>query len=199
MSADRLAAAFAAIDEANAADPVRITVRGEERPKELAHAELVVDWVRRLRPDASEALLLAARSSHVRRWELPRSTEPEGRAGYLRWKRRLQQHHSDVAASLLTSVGYDDATIDRVRSIVRKEALRSDPEVITLEDALSLVFVETQFTGLADRLDEDHMVDVVVKTLRKMSPEGRAAALGIPLAGEREAGIVARAVESLRG
>jgi hypothetical protein len=195
---ERLAAAFAAIDAANADDPVRIPVRGEVRPKEQAHAELVVDWVRRLRPDASEALLLAARASHVRRWELPRSAEPEGRAGYLRWKRRLQQHHAEVAGSLLASAGYDDATIERVRSIIRKEALRTDPEVVTLEDALSLVFVETQFTDLADRLDEDHMVDVVAKTLRKMSPEGRAAALGIPLRGEREAGIVARAVESLR-
>lgn len=196
---ERLDAAFAAIDAANADDPVRIEVRGEPRPKELAHAELAVEWVRRLRPDASEALLLATRASHVRRWELPRSAEPAGRAGYLRWKRRLQAHHAAVAGELLASVGYDADTIARVQSIVRKEALRSDPEVVTLEDALALVFVETQFTELADRLDEDHMVDVVAKTLRKMSPEGRAAALQLPLPGPREAGIVARAVELLPG
>ena len=193
---DRLAAAFAAIDAANADDPVSIEVRGEVRPKELAHAELAVEWVRRLRPDASEALLLAARASHVRRWELPRSAEPEGRAGYLRWKRRLQAHHADVAAELLASVGYDEATIERVRSIVRKEALRTDPEVQALEDALCLVFVETQFGELADQLGEDHMVEVVVKTLRKMSPSGRAAALELPL-DESAARIVGRALELL--
>jgi hypothetical protein len=193
----RLAAALAAIDAANADDPVTITVRGAVRPKELAHSELTVEWVQALRPDAGEALLLAARAAHVRRWELPRSAEPEGKAGYLRWKRRLQAHHASVAGALLTSVGYEPAVVERVQSIVRKEALRTDPEVITLEDALALVFVETQFVELADRLDEDHMVDVVAKTLRKMSPEGRSAALGIPLPSQREAGIVARAVESL--
>jgi hypothetical protein len=198
VTPDRLDEAFAAIDAANADDPIRIEVRGSVRPKEQAHAELVVEWVRRLRPDASEALLLAARASHVRRWEVPRSAEPDGRAGYLRWKRRLQAMHAEVAASLLRSVGYDEATVARVQSIVRKEALRTDPEVVTLEDALSLVFVETQFAALADRLDEEHMVDVVAKTLRKMSPEGRAAALELPL-GEREAGIVGAAVERVQG
>ena len=193
----RLDEAFAAIDAANADDPVTIEVRGARRPKELAHAELAVEWVRALRPDAGEELLLAARAAHVRRWELPRSAEPEGRAGYLRWKRRLQAHHADVAGRLLAEVGYDDATVARVGAIIRKEGLRHDPDVQTLEDALALVFVETQFVELADRLDDEHMVDVVAKTLRKMTPSGRDAALrvGIPA---REAGIVARAVERLR-
>jgi hypothetical protein len=197
VTPDRLAAAFAAIDAANADDPVTIDLRGERRPKELAHAELTVAWVRTLRPDAPEALLLAARAAHVRRWELPRSAEPEGRAGYLRWKRRLQAHHAGVAGDLLAGVGYDEATIARVRAIVRKEGLRADPDVQTLEDALALVFVETQLVDLAARLDEDHMVDVVAKTLRKMTPSGRAAALGVMLP-EKEAGIVARAVDALQ-
>ncbi|MBV8560865.1 MAG: DUF4202 family protein, partial [Acidimicrobiia bacterium] len=56
---------IAAIDAANAEDPVRVTVAGEERPKELAHAELATAWVTRLRPDASEELLLAARAHHL--------------------------------------------------------------------------------------------------------------------------------------
>jgi len=192
----RLALAFAAIDAENAGDPTSLEVGGELRPKEQAHAEMAVDWVRRLRPDAGEVLLLAARAHHVRRWEIPRDSEPEGRAGYLRWKRRLQRHHAEVAGRILAGVGYDEATIGRVQAIVTKERLRDDPEVQTLEDALALVFVETQFTELADRLDEDHMVDVVVRTLRKMTPTGREAAQDLPL-GERDAAIVSRAVSLL--
>jgi hypothetical protein len=176
-----LAAAFQAIDAANADDPVSIVVRGQQRPKELAHAELAVDWVRRLVPEPSDALLLAARAHHVRRWEIPRSSEPEGRPGYLRWKRRLQQHHADVAGRVFTEAGIDPATVERVQAIVRKERLRSDPDVQALEDALCLVFVETQFGELSEQLGDDHMVEVVVKTLRKMSPAGREAALGLPL------------------
>ena len=190
-----LEAAFDAIDAANAGDPHTITVRGSERPKEQAHAELAVEWVRRLVDEPSDALLLAARAHHVRRWEIPRSSEPEGRAGYLRWKRRLQQHHADVVGEVLAGL-VDPVVVERVQSIVRKEALRTDPEVQALEDALCLVFVETQFGELADQLGEDHMVDVVAKTLKKMSPAGRSAALELPL-DESAVRIVGRALERL--
>jgi hypothetical protein len=188
--------AFAAIDAANADDPNTIIVRGERRPKEQAHAELAVEWVRRLVDDPSDSLLLAARAHHVRRWDVPRSDEPVGRAGYLKWKRRLQQHHAEVVAQVLGEVGVDPATIERVQAIVKKERLRSDPDVQALEDALCLVFVETQFGDLTDQLGEDHMVEVVVKTLRKMSPAGREAALGLPLDDEALR-IVGRALEAV--
>jgi hypothetical protein len=179
-----LAAAFAAIDAANADDPHTVVVRGAERPKELAHAELAVEWIHRLVPEPSDALLLAARAHHVRRWEIPRASQPEGRAGYLRWKRLLQQHHADVAARVLGEVGVDPATVERVQALVKKERLKSDPEVQALEDALCLVFVETQFGELTEQLGDDHMVEVVAKTLRKMTPGGREAALGLPLDGD---------------
>lgn len=191
-----LDAAFAAIDAANAGDPNSVVVRGERRPKEQAHAELAVEWVRRLVEAPSDALLLAARAHHVRRWEIPRATEPAGRAGYLRWKRGLQQHHAEVAGRVLAAAGVDAATVERVQSLVRKERLRTDPEVQALEDALCLVFVETQFGSLTDQLGEDHMVEVVAKTLRKMTPAGREAALGLPLDDEALR-IVGRALEAV--
>jgi hypothetical protein len=145
----------------------------------------------------------------VRRWEIPRSDEPAGRQGYLRWKRRLQQHHAAVAGEVLAGAGFDDATVARVQAIVRKERLRSDPEVQALEDALALIFLETQLDELSARLDEDHMVEVLVKTIRKMTPGGVAAAVALPvsddggrllaLAGERAAAVEARPAEGEHG
>lgn len=173
--------AIAAIDAANAADPNRLTVRGRERPKALGEAELATEWVQRLRPDAGEALLLATRAHHVRRWEVPRSSYPEGRAGYLRWRRELHDRHATHVAEILTAEGYEPETVARVQDIVRKRNLGRDPEVQAFEDALCIVFVETQFAELAGRLDETRMVDVLRKTLVKMSDEGKAAALSIPL------------------
>jgi len=183
----RLEEAFAAIDAENAGDP---------HGKELAHAERAVEWIRRLRPDAPEALLLAARGHHVRRWEIPRSEEPAGRAGYLRWKRRLQQHHAEVLGRVLRAVGYDEVTVERVQTIVTKQRLKSDADVISLEDALALVFLETQLSELGEKLADDHMVDVLAKTLRKMSADGRAAAASLPYT-EAERALVERAVAAL--
>jgi hypothetical protein len=190
----RLAQALAAIDAENAHDPNTISVDGTDRPKELAHAEMVSPRVTTLRPDASTELLLAARGHHLRRWEVPRSSYPTGRAGYLRWRRNLHDRHARELGEILAACGYDDATIARVRSIVKKERLRTDPEVQTFEDALCLVFLQTQLAGVAGRLDEDKMVSVLAKSIAKMSEQGRAAALALDLA-PSERRLVERALD----
>jgi hypothetical protein len=185
--------AILAIDAANGDDPHTIVVRGEVRPKELAHAELMTEWVNRLDPEADEAQLLAARAHHLRRWTLPRDEYPEGRAGYLRWRTALRKQHAAEVADLLREVGYDDATIERVRAIVNKEGLGTDPAVQVHEDALCLVFLETQLAATVDRLGDDKMVDVIAKTAAKMSPAALALVGELPLRDEDRA-LIARAL-----
>ena len=189
----RLSRALAAIDAANADDPQTLSVRGEQRPKELAHAELVSEWVAALCPDASEALRLAARAHHVRRWEIARDAYPEGRAGYHRWRKALQAHHAEILGRILQAAGYDAATAARAQALVRKQGLGRDPEVQVLEDALCLVFLETQFRDLAERLEEEKLLDVTRKTLRKMSEQAIARAGELPL-DDRSRALLERAV-----
>jgi hypothetical protein len=173
---DRLSRAVAAIDAANAGDPHTIIVDGVERPKEQAHAELMTEWVRRLDPDASEAQILAARAHHLRRWTLPRHEFPKGRAGYLRWRAKLKRQHAEEVGHILAEAGYDQDTIARVQQIVRKEGLGRDPQVQVHEDALCLVFLQTQLADVAGQLGDDKTMGVLRKTLHKMSPAGVAAA-----------------------
>ena len=192
----RFARALAAIDAANADDPNRIELGGESHPKELLHAQRASHWVRRLAPDASELLLLAARAHHLRRWQLPRGDYPEGRAGYHAWRRELQQRHAREAAAILRVEGYSTEEIERVEALICKRGLGRDPEVQVLEDALCLVFVETQLDAFAERHEPEKVVEILVKSLRKMSPTGRAAAGKIVLSapGQR---LLAQAVEVL--
>ena len=196
---ERFERAIAAIDAANADDPQRITVDGVPQPKELTHARMLGAWVRRLDPAPSEALLLAAHAHHVRRWTVPRNSYPPGRQAYLRWRRDLHAFHAAEAARLLRGAGYDARTIERVQEIVRKQRLTrdpatTDPEVQTLEDGLNLVFLETQFDELIERLDDDaRTAAIVAKTWRKMSPRGHEAALALALS-PRAGAIVERAL-----
>ena len=194
VASERFDKAIAAIDVANADDPEAIIVRGARRPKEQAHAELMTERVLELDPDADEAQLLAARAHHLRRWSIPRSSFPEGRAGYLRWRTTLNRQHASEVGSILAAAGYDDATSERVQRIIRKEGLKADAAVQTHEDALCLVFLETQLLELVDRLGDDRVVDVIAKTLRKMSRRAIDVALGLPL-DERSRADVVRAVE----
>ena len=181
MDRFRFEQAVAAIDAANADDPHTLVWAGEERPKELLHAELMTRWVRRLDPDATEEQLLAARAHHLRRWALPRHDYPEGRAGYLRWRKELNRRHQHDVAVVLAPLGYDPVEIGRVQEIIAKDSRTTDPQVQIHEDALCLVFLQTQFSALADRLGDDKTVEVLRRTLVKMSPTACDAALGLEL------------------
>jgi ketosteroid isomerase-like protein len=180
----RLRAALAAIDDANRADPTVVTVGERTGPKEIVHADLVTEWVLRLQPDADDALLLAARGHHFRRWTVPRASYPAGRAGYLRWRKDLHAQHANELGVLLGDTGYDEATIRRVQAIVRKDGLARAGEhddVQVLEDALCLVFLETQLVEIAARLDPEKLPGVITKTARKMSAAGLARIAEVPL------------------
>lgn len=173
--------AIAAIDAANADDPNQIEVGGEWKPKELAHAALMTEWVLRLDPGATEAQLLAARAHHLRRWSSPRSSYPAGRAGYLRWRTALRTQHAEEVAGMLTAAGYDDVAVARVQTIIRKEGLGSDPQVQVHEDALCLVFLATQLAGTTDDLGDEKMAEVIRKTAAKMSAAGLAHVAQLPM------------------
>jgi hypothetical protein len=169
---DRFNLAIDRIDAANAADP---------HGAEVVYAQRMTDWLARLYPDASEALRLAARAQHIRRWEIPRDTFPMGRIGYHRWRTTLYSFHADAAEEILREVGYDDATIGRVRSLLRKERLKSDPEVQALEDVICLVFLENYFAEFAPKHDEEKVIVILRRTWAKMSDAGHAAAMKLEL------------------
>lgn len=184
MNDGRYDAAVEAIDAANAGDPTA-----------LDHGRRAVAWVQRLDPDADAAQLLAARAHHLRRNAVPRSSYPEGRAGYLRWRRDAKARHADEVGALLRAVGYDDEVVVRVQALVRKEGLGTDPAAQVHEDAACLVFLETGLDDLTDDVGDDRMVEVLAKTARKMSAGALAAAAELPLS-DRGRGLLGRAVVS---
>lgn len=182
------------IDAANGGDPNREVAGGKARPKELLYSERMSGWLKRLAPGASEALRLAVRAQHIRRWEIPRGRYPAGKAGYHEWRTFLYGFHAEAAGKILREAGYDEATISRVGQLIRKENLKTDPEAQALEDAAALVFLESYFAEFSKQHDEAKLVTILRKTWRKMSKAGRGAALALPFP-PALGRIVAQAVE----
>ena len=81
QDAERFRAAIGRIDDANRDDPNREMHQGRECPRELLYAERMSAWLERLAPGAAEAVQLAARAQHIRRWEIPRNRYPMDREG----------------------------------------------------------------------------------------------------------------------
>ena len=192
---ERFERALEAIDRANQDDPNRIVLPHVSGPKELVHGRMVSDWIERLHPEASFPLRLAGRAHHLERWTLPRKSYPDGRKGYLRWRTALQDHHVKRARQILAAEGFPEEELQRVEDILRKRNLRRDREVQCFEDALCLVFLETQFRILAERLGDEKMVEVLRRTLPKMSPDGKQAATSLAL-GDSERALLTRALQA---
>ncbi len=170
-------------NQLNAQDPTLLEVDGEMRPRELVGAERLEAWVYRVVPEPSTALRLAARCQHLQRFAMPRTDYPEGRVGYLKWRKDLSKRHADLAALTLREVGLDEDTVTQVRAIVLKQDLKSNPDAQAMEDALCLSFLEHEYATFATKHPDEKVIDIVDKTWCKMSKRGRTLALSLAFSG----------------
>ena len=170
----RLESVIAAIDAANAEDPGRESdADGREWPAAQLYGLRMSQELERVVPDASEALRIAARGQHIERWRSPRSSYPEGREGYLAWRKALAIFHAERVAVLMAEAGYNEVEAARVGALLRKEKLKADPETQALEDVICLVFLRWYFADFAAGREAESVRRIVAKTARKMSAEGR--------------------------
>jgi hypothetical protein len=173
----RFAEAIRRFDEENARDPHQEVNHGISQPRELLYAQRLSDWVMKLASEASEHLRLAARCQHICRWQIPRDTYEMNRAGYLRWRSDLKAFHARKAGEILCEAGYGEEIIRRVQDLNLKKNFPKDPESRVLEDALCLVFLQYQFTDLANRTEADKMINALQKSWKKMTPAAHQQAL----------------------
>ena len=173
---------IAAFDALNAQDPNTLMINGVNSPKELVYAQRMSEMLDRYAPHASEALKLAARCQHIERWKSPRADYPMTKSGYLQWRSQLKHLHAEVASQVMHNNDYDEATIAKVCSLLKKENLSSDTDMQTLEDVIVLAFLEhdlDEFVQKHSDYSEEKFITILRKSYLKMSANGRAAALSI--------------------
>nr|WP_068890339.1 DUF4202 domain-containing protein [Pedobacter panaciterrae] len=176
---NQLQEAFKLFDDYNQQDPRSITWKNTELPQEYAYAIMLYEWVLSLQPVSSEELLLASRSQHIGRWEIPRNSYPEGRVPYLKWRKDLAAHHAAISSSLMQKAGYEETKIARVQEIILKKRIKQDAEVQIMENALCLLFLEYQYEDLRKKYlnNPEKMVNILYKSLLKMDAHGHAVAM----------------------
>ena len=178
---ERLDAVIHRIDQLNAADPNLEMNEGRSEPAALLYGQRMSTILAEFASAPSEHLKIAVRGQHIERWKRPRSDYPEGRIGYLQWRRDAAKYHAERVAELMKSEGYDDDACARTASLIRKERLKIDREAQLLEDVAALVFMRWYFAPFAPGRPQEELFQIVKKTAIKMSAEGRKAALKLPL------------------
>ncbi|MCE9621502.1 MAG: DUF4202 domain-containing protein [Actinomycetia bacterium] len=171
MSSDAdLQAAYEAIDAVNAADPNVLEWHGQSVPRALLQGQRATTWLPRVADMPSSALSIAARAHHLARWQIARASYPDGRAGYLRWRKASKAASAELLVTTLAPLGVATAALNRAVDLIQRVGLGADPEAQAVEDVACLVFLETDYVALLQRLGGDATAGAVRKTLKKMSP-----------------------------
>ncbi|MCE8004511.1 DUF4202 domain-containing protein [Billgrantia ethanolica] len=179
--------AMTELDALHAQDPRQVEVEGETLPLELWHAGRMSAWLERVVEAPSELVQLAVRSQHLQRWEVPRSEYPEGRVGYLTWRRDQGKRAGETTARVMETAGYSAEEAAEVSRMIRKQGLGRDPGTQAVEDCACLVFLENYFADFSKQVEHDHLVRIVQMTWKKMSPKAHELALTLPMSAEARA------------
>ena len=167
---DKLQQAFWAFDDYNSKDPHTEMSAGKIVPKELLYGQRMSSKLDEYSPGAAEHLQLAARCQHNGRWEIPRNSFPMDRKGYLQWRTAEKLHHVQIAEPILQKIGYDQSVIEKVKSLLLKKELTTNADTKLLEDVVCLVFIEHYLDDFAAQHDDDKVVDILRKTIKKITP-----------------------------
>ena len=161
------------IDELNAKDPNIELHEGKEIPKELLYAQRMSNCLEDYLPSASEALKIAVRAQHIKRWEIPRSSFPEGRTGYLQWRTNLYKFHAKEVSKILKKLEYSTKEIEQITLLLKKKNLKNNPESQALEDVVCLVFLRYYLDDFAQKHPKDKIKHILFKTWNKMSEKAK--------------------------
>ena len=181
LDKDRFEKAITTFEAYNLNDPNREQVGGTLVPKEVLYAQRMSKRLDDFYPAAPLHLKLAVHCQHIGRWEIPRESYPMDRKGYLQWRNVLKTHHANLSEQILKSCRYDDDTIEKVKALLLKKGLHNNPDTQVLEDVICLVFIEYHLEDFAVKHEPQKVVDVLRKTLKKMSPRAIEAAGSIPV------------------
>ncbi|KJZ75528.1 hypothetical protein HIM_04991 [Hirsutella minnesotensis 3608] len=190
------------IDLAHSQDPNLVAPSKDPQggPIELRYARQMTRWLGIRCPLASPELQLACRAQHFKRWELPRSSFPMTRVGYLTWRAKQKTQAATNVADLLAAPSISPPIAaqsrNRIAALIRKERLDTDEETQVLEDVACLVFLDDQFDDFEAQsdMDEAKMVSILRKTWGKMTESGRGLALSLQLS-EKAQALIDRALE----
>ncbi len=170
--------AVEALKTAHKQDP---NLEPDGTPAELLYCQRLADCLAEVYADASEALAIAAWCQHLFRWEIARSTYPEGRIGYYQWRNYLGDYQAEKAVAILSDAGYSAQFTEDVTNILKKLNIHRLDDSQKLEDVVCLVFIEHYMADFMPGKSDEQLIQIVQKTWGKMSEHGHGVALQLNL------------------
>lgn len=158
-------------------DPKKIDNQAEES----LYAIRMLDQLRKYYPQANQLLEISALAHHLKRWEIARSLYPMDKQGYFQWRRHVAKHQLAQLTEVLEKESIAKDEQEAILSYLKKENIKKFEEAQIIEDVACMVFVHFYLESFAAPHDEQKVVDIVRKTMLKMSQRAIGETAQLPL------------------
>jgi hypothetical protein len=172
-----------AIDEVHAKDANIELVDGVEMAAELIYSQRMLKVLTEFLVDADYKISLAAQCQHFERWAVARSLYPMDKKGYFQWRKAIMEYQLKRTSEVLASCGIALNDIEGIRDVLQNRGKKDHVQGQVIEDVACIVFVEWYLAAFAAKHEQDKVIGIVKKTVKKISEEGMKAISTRPLSG----------------
>ena len=141
---------------------------------DLRHAELTLEWVLKLKPDADEALQIAAISHDIDRGATGiTGKDIKGAMGYSEYKKQHAIRSDEFICEILERREYPKGVVNKVKNLVEAHEVGGEYESDILKDADSIAYFEYNIPEYLKRNGEEWTKEKIKFMYKRMSPEAK--------------------------
>ncbi len=152
---------------------IKQIISGSSVPEDPVHAENTVRWVKRLKPDAGESLLVAALGHDIERAIEGRKVRRSWYSDYDEFKKAHALNSARILKELMTSYGINQELIEDVHFLVLLHETGGDPTADILRDADAISFFDVNLPHYYEREGFDNTIKRVFWGYSRISEKNR--------------------------
>ncbi|MCH8840005.1 MAG: DUF4202 family protein [Planctomycetes bacterium] len=139
----------------NSIDRVRKSIEaiisGSSVPEDPVHSKNTLNWLLKLKPDADEALQIAALGHDIERAIDQRKVRREDFEHYDEFKAAHAHNSAEILKEVMLDCGVDETLIEQVYELVRRHEVGGDDRSDLLKDADSISYFEVNLPHYYNR------------------------------------------------
>ena len=148
-------------------------ISGSKIPEDLRHAENTLEWVLRLKPEADEALQLAALAHDIERANEVTKVKRADFENYDAFKAAHAKHSTKILRQILQECQVDNSIVEEACRLVLYHEIGGDPGSDLLKDADSISFFDVNLPFYYQRESREETLHRCIWGYRRLSAKGK--------------------------
>ena len=150
---------------------IRAIISKSGVPEDPIHAENVLEWILKLKPDADEALQIAALAHDLDRANERKKIQRSNFNDYNQFKAAHAKNSAEILKKILHKCQVEKSVVDKACRLVERHEIGGDPLSDLLKDADSISYFEVNMPLYFQREGYDETLKRCIWGYNRLSPK----------------------------